>query len=380
MVQIRKQDIARRMRQLLAEGREKRREITLLPSRIDDTACLEASGAIRLTINDFIPELTGSLQLPPGLEIETGVTGNEVWPVSIDDVTMEEESEVRELTDQTLSFANTPCNTPVRTGITVEVSNQAIDAVGFDLLSYIQAKFKLAQRRYIASRLYSTADFADNYGPFSSRHATQWTIQESNLYDSIIAQMTALEEAGFDTRDACIVVNFDMEARMKYMPIRFGEGRMVIENGLCCGYPYVANKYFNTKINGEGKLVKNDLDAVGIAVFKWFKITQHDEVRLTIDGVSQHVAERNVTSVTLNTRWAFTDLSEKINGKNEMQAFHTLFLERNYLADNSDHVFQTSDGYLLTVGVSTTPVMTMCDRDSKVLVSSDNNEFDCNIV
>ena len=374
MVTIRKRDIARRMRQLLREGRESRMEITLMPKRTDDASCLEASGAIRLSIRDFIPELEGSLQLPPGLEIDTGVTGNEVWPVSINDVEIEEEDEVGELTEQNLGFAQTHSEDPVRTGITVEISNMAIDSAGFDLMAYVQKKFQLAQRRYIASRLYSTANFDGNYGPFSSRHAAQWTVEGPSLYDSIIAQMTALEEAGFDTNEACIVMDFDMEKRMKFTPIVEGEGRMMIENGLCCGYNYVANKYFNTRLDNSGKLVKAEMDAIGIAVFKWFKIQQHDEARIIIDGVSKEVAERNVTSLTLTTRWSFTDLSEKINGHLSMQAFHTLFMERGYLADVGDHIL-TADGLALTVGVSTYPTMLMCDRKGQPLVSSDDKTF-----
>ena len=90
MIVIRKRDIARRVRQVLQSGREARREITLLPKRTDDASCLEASGAIRLTVHDFLPELQGNLMLPPGLDLEYGVTGYEVWPVSINDIEVEE--------------------------------------------------------------------------------------------------------------------------------------------------------------------------------------------------------------------------------------------------------------------------------------------------
>lgn len=354
------------MREVLQSARDARREITLQPLAPGDTNTLEASGAIRLTLRDFLPTLDNSLQLPPGLEVDTGVTGAEVWPVSIDDVEVEEEDEVAELSEQSLGFAQTRCAEPVRTGITVEVSNRAIDAAGFDLLSYVQSKFMLAQRRYIASHLYSTARWDGNNGPFSSANAPTWSIPSNNLYDSIIAQMTALEEEGFDTRDACIVMDFDMEVRLKCTPTVEGEGRMMIEDGLCCGYPYVANKYFNTELDANGKLVKKDADAIGIAVFKWFKIAQHDTARLIVDGVSKEVSQRGVTSITLNTAWSFTDLSQRINGGNKMQAFHTLIMERGYLADVGDHIFETSDGLLLTVGLSKYDML-LADTSNRIL-------------
>ena len=63
----------------------------------------------------------------------------EVWPVSINDVEIEEEDEVGELSEQSLGFAQIRGAEPVRTGITVEVSNMAIDSAGFDLLSYVHS-------------------------------------------------------------------------------------------------------------------------------------------------------------------------------------------------------------------------------------------------
>lgn len=374
-----RKDISRRLREILSGAREQRRELTLAAQRQGDFGCLDASGAINLTIRDILPTIDNSLQLPPGLELETGVTGNEVWPISIDDVEMEEEGEVETLTDQGLGFAHQMSSTPVRTGITVEVSNRAIDNSSFDLLAYVQAKFALAQRRYIASRLYTTADIDGNAGPFSFGHVQEWSVPANGLYDSIMAQMTALEEAGFDTKDACIVVDFDMELRLKCTPVRVGEGHMIIENGLCAGYPYVANKYFNTELDATtGKLVKKDSDAIGIAVFKWFKISQHDKARLIVDGKSDDLAQRNVTAITLNTAWAFTDLSKHINGGDHMQAFHTLVMDRGYLADNGDHIFETSDGFLLQVGLSRYE-MALADTNSTPLLAADDQPIMVNL-
>jgi len=363
-----KREIAHRLRQLMKQARENRRELTLQPKFQDDQSCLDSSGAIRLTIADILPTVDNSLGLPPGMELETGLKGNDIWPVSVDDVSVEEEDEVGELSDQQLGFSHVMCENPVRTAITVEVSNMAIDAAGFDLLSFVRQKFAIAQRKYIASRLFSNAEFDGNNGPFSADHFTEWSVPSAGFYSAIMARMTALEEAGFDTADACIVMDFDMECLLKVTPIVPNEGRMVIQDGLCCGYQYVVNKYFNTELNAQGELVKKDCDAIGIAVFKWFKIAQHGTARLIIDGTSADAASRNVTAITLNTAWSFTDLSQKINGHDEMQAFHTLIMTRGYLADNSDHIFETSDGYLLQVGMSSYD-MNLADVNNIILTA-----------
>lgn len=373
-----KKDIARRVREVLKDARGQRRELTLEPKFQGDQSCLDASGAIRLTINDILPTLNNSLDLPPGLEVNMGVTGNGVWPVSINDVDIEEEDEVHELTPQTLGFAQTHEAKPVKTGISVELSNRAIDSASFDLLSYVQKKFQLAQRRYIAQHLYSTARWDGNNGPFSGAHASNWVIPEGSLYDSIMAQMTLLETDGYDTSEAVIVMDELMEVRLKATPIRDEEGRMVIQDDMCCGYPYIVNHFFNTELNEYGKLVRKSALAIGIGIFKWFNISQHGTARLTIDGKSENVAKRNVTAVTLNTAWSFTNLSEKINGGTGVQAFRTLIMRQGYLRDVNELVLRTSDGYLLRVGLKDRH-MVLVDKDGNVLKSSDGKAFMINL-
>ena len=190
--------------------------------------------------------------------------------------------------------------------------------------------------------------------------------------------MSLLEMEGYDTREAVIVVDPKMEVRLKCTPIRPEEGRMVIQDGLCCGYPYISNKYFNTELNAQGKLVKKATDAVGIGIFKWFKIAQHDTARVIIDGVSKEVSERNVTSITLNTAWSFTNLSEKVNGGTGVQAFRNLVMRKGYLADVNEMIFRTSDGLLLRVGLNNMS-MVLTDKDGNVLKSADGKEFVVNL-
>ncbi len=369
------------MRQLLRQGREQVRELTLEAKADGDRASIEASGAIRLTLHDFLPSPHNELDLPPGLDVELGVQGNEVWPASISDVEMEEEGETAALTSQQLGFSQVRGVNPKRTTLTVCVSNRAIDSAGFDLLGYVQRKFMLAQRIYLASHLYSSAQFAGNRGPFVLEDKPQsqsWSVMGDDIARSILAQMTAMEESGYDTSEACIVMDYTMETRLKYTPVVRGEGRMIIQDGRCMGYPYVANRFFNTEIGSDGQLVRRDSDALGIAIFKWFKVAQHDTATVRIDGASQEVAARNVTSVTISTEWSFTDLSAAVNGAG-VQAFHTLISERGYLADVGDHIFETSDGLLLTVGISKYDV-SLSDADDRLLITADDMTLDVKTV
>ena len=99
------------------------REIVLGSGENGDVA---SSGAVTLSIQDMIPTLNEGLGLPMGVNIVTGVTGNEIWPVSLDDADFEEVGETVALAEQDLHFDNI---SPIvaRSGATFAVSNSAID-------------------------------------------------------------------------------------------------------------------------------------------------------------------------------------------------------------------------------------------------------------
>ena len=295
------------------------REITLLTQSPANGASITESGAINLSIKDIIPTLTEGLGLPKGLNIVTGVIGNELWPVSINDVEMEEVGEVASLTDQALTFANI-VPTVARVGLTVPVSNRAIDNAAFDLLSFVQAKFAKAQAIYLAKKIYSQGNFSGNKGPFGGMTAGTITLGK-DAYKNILKAVAAFTDKGFIDGNVCISMDATTEAELKATPKAQGQGGFVIENGKCAGYNYTVSHYVNTTLSGSS-FVPTDDRYIEIGYWDYFALQQHDEVRLTIDATSQAVAKKNITAVTLNTAWSMTDLSKKINGANNAsQAF-----------------------------------------------------------
>jgi HK97 family phage major capsid protein len=280
------------------------------------------SGAINLTIHEMIPTLHEGLDLPASLRIVTGVTGNEIWPVSINDVEMEEVGEVESLQDQTLDFANI-APTPRRVGLTVPVSNMAIDNAAFDLMAFVQAKFTLALRIYLAKKMYSQAAWQGNKGPFSNMTKTGDIEIGADSYKNILKAVAAFSDKGFFEGDVVIIMDRETEAELKATPkIAGAAGGFVVENGRCAGYPYVVTHYLNTELDSAGKLVPTAKKYIAFGYFEWFALQQHGDVRLTIDATSQAVAKKGLTAVTLNSAWSMTDLSVYINGaNNETQAF-----------------------------------------------------------
>ena len=319
----RSKDIAAYIREQMNESRETKstRTITLNPVTLNtETNNIKASGAIELTIHDIIPTLHEGLGLPVGVNIVTGVTGNEIWPVSVDDVEMEEKGEIETLSEQNLNFANiTP--SPKRVGLAVAVSNSAIDNAAFDLLAFIQRKFDLALRKYLAKKVYSQADWQGNKGPFGG--ATPGEIElGANAYANILEKVAEFSDKGFFEGNVCLSMDRVTEAKLKATPKVAGAAAgFVIENGLCAGYPYTVSHFVNTTLNSADAFVPTADRYLEIGYWEWFALQFHGTVRLIVDGGSAAVAKDNVTKVVTNMEISMTDLSTHINGADASQAF-----------------------------------------------------------
>ena len=299
-----------KLRELLKS--DAKREILLWPATEGSTSNVTASGAINLSIHELIPTLHEGLDLPKTLKVVTGVTGNEIWPVNTDDVEMEEVGEVAQLSDQVINFANiTPQQK--RVGLKVPVSNMAIDNAAFDLMAFVQTKFTLALRKYLAKKIYSQAAWTGNKGPFSGLTPKGTiTINGGGAYKSILKAVAEFSDKGFYEGGVVLIMDRATEAELKATPkIEGAAGGFVIENGLCAGYPYVLTHYINTELSGTTLVATAD-KYIGIGYFEWFALQQHGEVRFTIDPIT--LADKGVTRLILNTAWSMTDLSTHING------------------------------------------------------------------
>jgi HK97 family phage major capsid protein len=224
---------------------------------------------------------------------------------------MEEVGEVEALNDQVVNFTNiTP--TQKRVGLKVPVSNMAIDNAAFDLMSFVQTKFTLALRKYLAKKIYSQAAWTGNKGPFSGLTPKGTITIGSGAYKSILKAVAEFSDKGFYEGGVVLIMDRATEAELKATPkIEGAAGGFVIENGLCAGYPYVLTHYINTTLSGS-TLVPTAGKCIGIGYFEWFALQQHGDVRFVIDPITQ--ADKNVTRLILNTAWSMTDLSIYING------------------------------------------------------------------
>lgn len=296
------------------------REVTLFKVDGNPLGSVTDSGAINLSIHDLIPTLQEGLGLPTGVSIATGVTGDQLIPYGIDDAKIVELGETAKLTAQNLHFDLLKVSQG-RVGMSIRVSNMAIDNAAFDLMGYIKTKFPLALRRFLAEKILSQAAWTGIKGPASGL-ATSGTIDLTNgkAYKNILKAVAKFADKGFPTDSVCLVIDAVTEAEMKATPkLESGVGGFLIENGKLCGYDYIVSHFVNTTFKGGSGADKYDLvptagKSLLIGFWKYLQVQQHGDVRMNIDATSDDVATENVTAITLNSAYSITDLSLKING------------------------------------------------------------------
>lgn len=291
------------------------RELTLGTVGGNPGGSITESGAIALNIHDLIGTLNEGLGLPSTLTLVTGVTGNDLWPVSVDDVDLEELGENVEVNDQNLHFDNIQA-VAHRVSLAVSVSNSAIDNAAFDVFAFVQGKFQLALRRYLAKKVYSQANFTGVKGPFSNLASSgDIEIADGKTYKNILKAVAEFTNKGFDSSMVVLVIDAITEAELKATK-KAEDAGFVIENGTLAGYPYVVTHYINTTLDSDNKTLKPTTDRyIGIGYFNYLALQQHGTVSLRVDNSSAAQARKNLTTFVFNSAFSATDLSKKLNKK-----------------------------------------------------------------
>lgn len=280
----------------------KSREVTLGIINEGDTNNITSSGAVALTINDILPNLEkGLIWGSVGMKVQTGVKGNILWPYSTSSVEVEEVGETVALTDKDIDFDKINA-VPYRSGITIAVSNEAIDDAEFDLLAYIQTQMTLAVQRYLNKKTFSFANFTGLKGPFAGK--TKQTAMNLS-YSALKAGKAAIAATGVKMDGFAYVVSAAGRALLETTPKDAGSGRFIMENGTIDGDPVFETEYINTKTDGT----QDSTEHLGMGVFSYLAANQHGQVRLVVDPYS--MAAKGMVKITLNTRWSETTLREQ---------------------------------------------------------------------
>ena len=316
-------------REYIQAVKEKRTSntVTLAPKTTPDGTSIKESGAVALTIKDLIDTKVEGINLPANLNMLTGVVGDVLWPLSVDDAVASVAGEVSQIDEQALAFANQKASSE-RVAVAIAVSNKAIDNADFDLIGFVSLKIRKAIAIMLAKRVYSHAAWEDTFkGPFSL--VTPGTITKGTGFAKALAMAVAsIADQGFEG-EPTIVIDKVTEAELKYTPANNFNGNTdaVIKDGKLAGYNYVTSGHINGKLNGEGEYVSEAPTKrfIGIGYFEYLALQQHGEVRFGIDNASAAVQGRNSTVFTLNTDMSMTELSQKINGAGAAPKAFALF-------------------------------------------------------
>jgi hypothetical protein len=291
-------------------------------------ANLEAGGAIPLTINELIDTKVAGIELPGDLRIVTGVTGNEIWPYSTDDVEFTVAGEVEKVGEQSLNFAKISA-TPAAVAANVAVSHRAIANAAFDLLGFISFKLTKGLAKFRALHVYSHIDFHNPLNsPYENADIVEVALDE-NVGKNIAIEVAKMYDLGFEgtpwlTMDKTTEVEL---AYTKAIPGTAGD-RTVVEDGKCVGYPYTVSPFVNYVKNSAGVPAMGADRFIAIGHYDYLAMQIHGQAMFNVDAQSAEVFSRRTVVVSLALDMSMTELSSKVNGNtsNKPQAFKLIKL------------------------------------------------------
>ena len=290
-------------------------------------ANLEAGGAIPLTINELIDTKVTGIELPEDLKIVTGVTGNEIWPYSTNDVEFTVAGEVEKVGEQALNFAKISA-TPNAVAANVAVSHRAIANASFDLLGFISYKLTKGLAIFRALHAYAAINFGNDLkSPFYGADVVEVALDE-NVGKNIAIEVAKIYDLGFEGVPY-LTMDKTTETELAYTKAIPGTGgdRTVVQDGKCVGYPMTVSPFINYVLNSAGVPVKGADRYIGIGHWGYEAMQIHGQVMFNVDAQSAEVFSRRTVVVSLALDMSMTELSSKVNGGNGTpQAFKLIKL------------------------------------------------------
>lgn len=256
------------------------------------------SAGLPLTIKDLINPLEmGTIYGQLGLQVATGVHGNIQWPCLDTAAEVSVGGELDDAGTKTLDFSKITA-VPVKLGISIEVSNEAINDAAFDLEGVIKAQINKAVGRTINKRVLALSApsakpiFA---GPLvSHKQSVSFTTAGAPTYAELKKMKGLVLGTGAQMAGFCYVMDAAMFSQLEATSKDAGSGRFIIEGG---------------KIDGDPVFITDDTayaDKVAAGCFGYEALNQHGETHFIIDPFTQ--AKKNVTVFTLNGDWSLTYL------------------------------------------------------------------------
>ena len=264
--------------------------------QVGEKTNMETAG-IPVSIQDIIKPLDAELVYSKvGLKVQTGVRGKIQWPVLDNSIEVSVGGELDTVDTKVLEFDKIT-TTPYKLGISVEVSNEAINDEAFDLIGLITEQIGRGTGRTLNKRvlaLSAPSVKADFVGPLVSHKQTVTFAGAVPTYAELKALKGKVLASNASMSGFCYIMDAAMYSALEATPKDAGSGRFVIEGG---------------KIDGD-VIFLTDLteyaNKVVCGCFAYEALNQHGTTNFIVDPYTQ--AKKNITVFTLNADWSLTYL------------------------------------------------------------------------
>lgn len=263
-------------------------------------------GIVPLTILDIQKPLEDGLILSKiGIPLQTGLAGDYCWPF-VGKVEASIAGEAVELADKKITMSKLSPK-PVRIGITIPVTNQAINQTSGVIFNIIKLQMPAAVARLINRAMFCTEKYnADFHGPLSDAKSAGTFAGAVPTYAELVKMKGAILKTGVESDGTlCYVMSEAMKAQLEATPIDAGSGRMVVENGKIAGVPVFCTNYINYDADGEATAVEN----IGLGVWSYEPVGQFGDMRFIVDPYTG--AKSDVVNLTLNMDFSMTTLRKE---------------------------------------------------------------------
>lgn len=264
----------------------------LIPMTRDVIASTDTAAIVPLTIGEVIEPLEKGLILDKvGTKVQYGISGAWQFPVVAGGVEAELQDENVDLTDKKIDITKlTP--TPRRVGISIPVSNRAIDQSAGLILDIVRKQLSLAIQRLLNKWMFNKTQLTKaSKGCFVDAYETPAVTCEAAVptwAEVLNIEAAVMSEGVIIDETAAWVCTASMYAKLKSAPKDAGSGRFIVEDGMIDGYPVFITEFA-------------EKDMLGFGVFSYELVGQFGEMRMTIDSTSAAVAKKNLTYFVFNT-------------------------------------------------------------------------------
>lgn len=254
---------------------------------VNDTT--SSASMIPVTIGDVIKPLEKGLIIQKlGIKMQYGLVGELSFP-TLAAVEATIEGENTKLNATKLDIGNLKAR-PWRVGISIPLSNDAIDQTNDNLFELTVEQLSLSVARLLNKVMFSSVKIGKaSAGPFVKAEPNL-EYESALTFEDVVALETDVMDAGVDVSDgtAAYVCSPKVYGKLKATRIEAGSPEMILKDGMMNGYPVLMTNYMGA-------------DELGFGVFSNVGIGQWGKIRLTIDDLS--MADTNETKFTHNSKY-----------------------------------------------------------------------------